>query len=352
MPIANLDMLLRRHRAFWERDPVEKPLVKLTSYSPLKPENVPLSDGRFADGQILSPQMLDAKVIAEWQSIPTSPVNGDLFAATSPFGLCWTEAILGCPIKVSAGSPWATPFLKDLSRLDSLHFNPKNPWLQTLLELTRLLVEKVKGYAFVTQTLLRGPIDMAAAALGYERLCIEVYRNIHEVERLLSVSTEVFLEIAQAHLSLLPPLQEGFISGYDIWAPGTTIRSQTDNSVLLPPKVYADCVLPFEKRILKAFEYPLMHTHQPCMSHVVEPLLGTPELKALQMSLDRPNGPPVSEILPLMQKILERKPLIVTGAVMKSDLKLMLEALDPKGLCLNLSIWSEKERIRDLCPVD
>lgn len=344
---------MERHRSFWQRDYVGKPLIRVDSYFPLKQQGLPLPGGKFAkDGVYITPEMVDAKIIAEWQGVPISAMSGDLFASVEPLGLCWNEAILGCPIKINVGSVWAAPFLKGWSDLDCLQFDPRNPWLLRLLELTRLLNEKVKGRSFVTQTLLRGPIDMTAAALGYERLCVELYRNPKEVEKLLDICTEVFLETAKAHLSILPPFREGFISGFAIWAPGTTIRGQTDNSVLLPPSVYVRHVLPYDRRILKVFEYPLIHTHQPCMRQVLQALLDIRELKALQMSLDRPNGPPVSEIIPMMRKVLERKSLIVTGVVTRGELELMLRTLDPRGLCLNISLWTEEERTRALCPID
>jgi len=343
--IPNLERLLERHKAFWQMDHVDKPLVRLEPYHPLKQQGLPLLGGRFArDDVYVTPEMVDAKVIADWQGVPASRVSGDLFSNVEPLGLCWTEAILGCPIRISVGSVWAAPFLKDWSSLDSLQFDPKNPWLLELLELTRLLVKKVRRRAFVTQTLLRGPIDMAAAAMGYQRLCVEFYRNPREMEKLLDMCTEVFLETAKAHLSILQPFQEGFMSSYAIWTPGTTVRSQTDNSVLLSPSVYARHVLPYDTRILKAFEYPLVHTHQPCMHQILQPLLDVPELKALQMALDRPNGPPVSEMIPMMRKVQEKKPLIVTGAVTKGELKIMLEALNPEGLCLSLSLWKLSNR--------
>lgn len=351
--IPNRDKLLERHRAFWRRDHVENPLVRRSPYSGLRQQGLPLPSGEFArDGVLVTPDMVDARVIAEWQGAPASPVDGDFFASVAPLGLCWSEAILGCPIRMSVGSVWAAPFLKDWSDLDSLHVDPRNPWLLKLLELTRLLVERTRGWSFVTQTLLRGPIDMAAAALGYQRLCVELYRNPREVEKLLSFCTKSLLEVAKTHVSLLPPFLGGFISGYGIWASGSTIQSQTDNSVLLSPSAYVRHVLPYDRRILKASEYPVVHTHQPCMRQVIQPLLESPDLGALQMSLDRPNGPPVSDLIPLMRSVQERKPLIVSGVVTEDELQLMLEALDPGGLCLSLSIWTEEERTRDLTPTD
>ncbi|MEM3046130.1 MAG: uroporphyrinogen decarboxylase family protein [Candidatus Bathyarchaeia archaeon] len=347
----NVEKLLERHRAFWRMDTVEKPLVRAGRYSRLNQRGFPLLGGGFAkDAVSVTPEMVEPKVIAEWQDVPRRPVRSGLFSSVAPFGLCWNEAILGCPIRMSVGSVWAAAFLKDWSRLDELRFDPRNPWLLRLLELTRLLVKKAGGRVPVTQTLLRGPIDMAAAALGYQRLCVELYRSPREVERLLGICTEIFLETAKAHLSLLPPFREGFISAFGIWAPGRTVLSQTDNSVLLSPSVYAKHVQPYDERIIDAFEYPIVHTHQPCMQQIIQPLLELQGLRALQMSLDRPNGPPVSEMIPMMRRVQERKPLIITGAATREELNLMLEALDPRGLCLSLSLWTEEERAKTLVP--
>ncbi|MEM3028118.1 MAG: uroporphyrinogen decarboxylase family protein [Candidatus Bathyarchaeia archaeon] len=352
--IMGIEKLLDRHMAFWQRELVNGPLIRLSPYSPLQRESeIPLAGGRVArDGILLTPEAVDAKLIAEWQGLPSHPVQGDLFSSVAPFGLCWNEAILGCPIRISFGSVWAAPFIRDLEDIDRIRFDERNPWLLRLLELTRLLVEKARNRTFVTQTLLRGPVDMAAAAIGYERLCLELYRSPREMERLLSLCTEFFLETAKAHISLLPPLKGGIVSGFDIWAPGTSIRSQTDNSVLLSPSIYERHILPFDRRIIEASEFPIIHTHQPCMRHILPSLLEIPGLKAIQMSLDRPNGPAVSELIPLMREVQEGKALIVTGAITREELKLMLDSLEPESLCLNVSLWSEEERRKALVPLE
>ncbi len=353
MKPAAINRLIKRHKAFWEMDEAEKPLIKLSPYTSLTRQGLPLRGGRFAvDNVRLTPEIVDVKAVAEWQEVPEKPVEGDLFTSVAPFGLCWTEAAVGCPIRMSVGSVWADPFLESLGDVDNLQFNPRNPWLLKLNELTNLLVEKTRGRSYVTQTLLRGPIDMAAAALGYQRLCVELYRNPDEVEKLLSVCTETFIETAKTHLSTIPQCREGFISGYEIWAPGSTVRSQTDNSVLLSPSTYVKHVLPYDRRVLQAFKYPVVHTHQPCMSQVVQPLIEAQELKALQFSLDRPNGPPVSDMIPLMRMVQEEKPLIITGPITENELKLMLQTLSPKGLCLNTSVWTEEEWMKDLSPTE
>jgi hypothetical protein len=350
--IQGIERLLDRHRGFWLRESIDGPLLRLSPYSPLKRESdLPLRGGRVAtDGILLTPEAIDAKLIAEWQGIPSSPTDGDLLTSVAPIGLCWNEAILGCPIRVNAGSVWANAFIRDWDDVDRIQFDERNPWLKKLLELTSLLVEKARNRTFVTQTLLRGPVDMAAAALGYQRLCIELYRNPREVDRLLRICTEFFLEIAKAHISLLPPFRGGFVSAFDIWAPGTSIRSQTDNSVLLSPAIYEKHIFPYDRRIIEASDFPIIHTHQPCMRHILRPLLEVPDLKAIQMSLDRPKGPSVWEIVPLMQEVQKKKALIVTGSVSREELKLMLDALEPEGLSLIVSLWSEEERRRALVP--
>ena len=54
------------------------------------------------------------------------PTDGDVFKIQGPFKIPWTEAIMGCPVKLlpESGASWAERFLDDLSDLDYLRLKP------------------------------------------------------------------------------------------------------------------------------------------------------------------------------------------------------------------------------------
>lgn len=332
--------LLRRHRAFWEMDDVDEPLLRIGEYRrpaplPDPPNSLQLADDVFvADGDLIRPQAVDAAFRAGARA-PDGPVSGSFVSAVRPGGLCWTEAALGCPIRWRSNSIWAEPFLDDLEELAELQLSAE--WVRKLVEMTQILVERAAGNCPSAQPLLRGPIDMAASALGDEKLCWLMLEQPDRMRRFLEICTDVFLGVAHAWQETAPPFEGGY-SIYGIWAPGTATRIQCDNAAIMSPRLLRDFLQPCDERICAAFEYPLMHTHSCFIDIATGPLLELEGLRAIQVTLDYPGGPPVNDLLPALRAINRQKPLIVTGALSESELQLLRAELSPRGLSLQLNV--------------
>ena len=221
--------------------------------------------------------------------------------------------------------------------MERLRVTSDNLWLNRLLEITHLLVERAGERYPVCQPLLRGPIDIASAALGDEPICWAMADEPVQFKALLEVCTDVFITVAKAWCAASPPFQNGYCE-YGIWAPGTVVRTQCDNAALLSPQTYRDFLLPCDEQICAAFDYPLIHTHSGVLHIVVDALLELERLRAIQVSLDYPAQPPVTTLLPIFQKINKEKPLIITGALTEEELNLLLNTLSPRGLCLQVGI--------------
>jgi hypothetical protein len=211
------------------------------------------------------------------------------------------------------------------------------PWLARLLEITRLQVDRAQGQYPVCQPLMRGPVDMAAAALGDEALCLALIDQPDRAQRLLDSCTEIFIEVARAWRGAAPLFAKGSLL-YGIWAPGASVRTQCDNAALLSPELYREFLVGCDERICARFDYPLMHTHSGFIGMVAPVLLQVRGLRAVQVSLDWPAGPGVIELLRVFQLLNEQLPLIITGGLTQVELDLLLKHLSPRGLCLQVDI--------------
>lgn len=338
--MQDIDYILKRHKAFWDMEDVKKPLMRVGRYSPMGGGwSFPLADGTMAeDGMYLEPDMIDPHRFIGKRNGAVNPISGDFIAGAGIPGFCWMEAIMGCPIQISIGSIWSEPFLEDLGDVEKIKPSDDNPWFKKLLDFTRLLAEREgeDGYPIV-QPLLRGPIDIAAAVLGDEQTCMAIYDYPDELRRLLEIGADVFIEVVQARLALTPKFCDGYLSSYGIWAPGKVARTQADNAALVSPQTYREFLLPYDEQIFESFDYPLIHLHSGCL-HIADVLLSAEKLRAIQVSLDYPAGPPVSEVLPILKRINEQKPLIITGAVTEKELEQLQETFSPRGLCMSVSI--------------
>jgi hypothetical protein len=123
MAAVELEQLLERHEAFWNGEG-ETALRRVTEHRPLSQSGgVPLAGGsRAEDGKLSTAESIDPSGFYRENSGPQDAVNGDFIVAAGPPHLCWTEAIMGCPVRVEIGGPWAEPTSgewRDLKRLEA-----------------------------------------------------------------------------------------------------------------------------------------------------------------------------------------------------------------------------------------
>ncbi len=181
-----------------------------------------LANGTIApEGTWLRPEMLDASRLAYLER-PTAaatmiiantkgdtvaaPEPGDTFAIVAPVQhVPWTEAILGCPIGIGIESMWAEPRLDSLSNIDAIRGWRDSPWLAKLLEITAALVDRPPPPVMVTQSLMRGPVDMLAVILGDERTVYALNDSPELYHRLLQFCTDSFIGGGHAQYDLVPP---------------------------------------------------------------------------------------------------------------------------------------------------
>jgi len=138
--------LLSRHRAFWQRSPVDRPLLSLPDPAPWPPLQIPVPAGlRLPPEGYLAPDMLDpeayhGQMIARWQGLGLT--EGDQFRImTACWYVPWLEAICGCPIWYvqDSGRMYAMSPGGEWEGVRNLRLAKGNPWLQKLREFCAVL---------------------------------------------------------------------------------------------------------------------------------------------------------------------------------------------------------------------
>ena len=214
----------------------------------------------------------------------------------------------GCTIRSISGSVWSEPPCFDWDRIEERRLPDNNPWLEKLRAFTRALVARADERCPVVQPLLRGPVDIVAAMLGDQETTLAFYDHPDEMATLLDICTDIFLRAASARLDLTPEFHGGYLSSYGIWAPGKTVRTQTDNAVLLSPNLYKERLLPYERRIMEAFEYSLIHLHSGVVHIVADALVEVEGLNAIQVSADYPDIAAETAIVDAFTQWLVQRP--------------------------------------------
>lgn len=293
----------------------------------------------------LKPEDIDLPRVLAWADALYQRGNGfldgELVWGLPPLpGVPWMEAILGCPIWVSeeSHSLWAVPWLDDWDAFENVLPLSSNPWYLKLLELTDALVRHANGRYPVTQTLMRGPADLAVALRGHERFCLDMLDQPAQPSELAERCTDIWIQVAQSLLALIPPFDGGYTAPrLEVWAPGQLVRFEEDATILFSAKLYREFFQEWDRRIASSFDYTLIHTHS-ANHKLIADLLQIEELDAIQVSLD-PNGPSAEEMVPVLQKIQAAgKALLITHELSDNILDFLLHALSPRGLAVERMI--------------
>jgi hypothetical protein len=328
--------LLDRHADWWQR---KGTLFAQVDSQPLGDLWLPLADGTLAHKDLdITPEMLDVeRLVGPTQEPGPFRLEGDLFQTVAPYSrVPWVEAVLGTPIRatIQGGSMRTHAFIHNWDEWNHRASRRDEDWLKLLQHLTTLHVERANGRYAIVQTLMRGPSDLAEAVLGPELMCFSMYDHPQELRRFLEEVTQAFIEILEAQLARVPSMWGGYVNPFGIWAPGTVVRTQCDASVFLSPKHYAEWYQPYDVKISQAVDYSIIHLHS-CSLHTVDALLEVERPHAIQVTLeDESSGPTLEEIMPVFDKMLRVKPVILDGPLTDDEAQQILDRLPLDGLCL------------------
>ena len=184
--------------------------------------------------------------------------------------------------------------------------------------------------------------DSVVAVRGHQSMIYDLYDHPAELERLLHLVTDIWIDVARRQLDTIPPVAGGYVSNfYRIWAPDRVVLTQEDASTSYSPALFRRYLLPADRRISDAFPYTIMHVHYPTM-WPVEQWLEIDSLSCIEINYDN-NGPRLPDLLPLLRKIQEAKPLVIRGELTVEEIAWVKRELSPRGLLLNLVAMSVEE---------
>lgn len=333
-----LDERLQRHEAFWKQGAVTSPLlhVWLGLNFLSDASGYVLPEGPLSVANVGFTESVDL-----WrQSLPVyESVGDDAFRLPVPFYLmAWMEAILGCQATGRSNTVWVQhrtgPWEEIVASLPPL--DGANPWFDQLLHISRLTSDPAREIYPAGGAFLRGPVDVMAELLGFDRVCLEMHDNPRRVLVLADRLAELTIAVGRAQLAAVVPFQGRFFGTYKgVLAPGSTIITSADFAVMLSAGQFRDFFLPSYRKVFAAFDYSCLHLHSAAV-HLVDEVLAIEELRAVEFTID-PLGPTISDMVPVFKRVQERKPLII-AELTERDLYDMALTLSPRGLLLSTSV--------------
>ena len=335
-----MDYVLDKHRGFWQRAEVSEPLVQKLRFGGYVQKPYPVGGGRsLVEPEQILPEQMDVHRLLGLDTAPKAGLEGLAINATAPvFPEAWMESLIGCAIYGSAFSCTAKPVTGDIARF-AADFRLKDafqsPWLKVMDEVVQTAVDASTGTMPVSQLHLRGTVDMLAACLGEESLCLALADNSSQLEKLIQDFTELYIEVALRGLAMRPRWNGGYVSGWGLFAPGTLLDYQVDATSIMRADLYDKFFRKYDASIMSRFDYSLTHVHS-CGLHIIDALLTIDELSAIEMSIDaEATGWDPARFIQYCHKIQSaNKSVLVWGQLSQADLKEMLASLSPVGLAV------------------
>ncbi len=338
---------LRMHRLYWEREEQPYPLAAFRVEKDFFfSRHFQAAHTLLEPGKRIIPGMLSVeKFLPDYERMfqVSEQIGQDGFWTAEPFtGIPWMEAILGCEIYAAEESFISKPWLKDLAQADEIRLDLENPWLQKYLEFTDRLVNVSAGRFPVGMPIMRGPSDMVGALMGQAEMVYALQDEPDRMKSLFLKVTEIFLQVQELQRARIPPFFGGWALGfYHVWCPGPSIWYQDDLSALLSPELFRTFLAPTSRRICEGFPYTAVHLH-PASFFLLDEILSNDRLKAVEVNKDV-GGPSVEEMLPVLEKILVHKNLILWGDLTIQDLEIIKRRLPLRGLFFHIISPSMEE---------
>ncbi len=340
----------KRHLAFWELSEVERPLVGFTIGAGLDSWSYwqynKATRALFNRGKVSSEDINPTDFVEDQLKYLElcEQIDDDIYRTAMPLAsIPWMEAILGCPVLSTEVGFKSAEILDNARSMQPVRFNPHNPWIEKYLEFIQVYTQAFGTRYPVSQSVLRGPSDLACALLGAEKAMIGLATEPQAMHRLLDYVTGQLEKFLQLQLKHLPKFQNGYVVGqYDIWAPKPTIRIQEDATVMYSPQFYSEFLRPMDERLAGLLPYTLIHLHASSL-FLIDRFLEVSQIRAYQVTKDM-GITRLSDMMPGLLKIQEAgKPLIVKGQFNDADLDFMKCNLSMRGLCIQPVVTSLSE---------
>jgi hypothetical protein len=346
-PFGNDAAKTERYRAFWDRAPVDRPLVGFTyvGWFPLEEFSAMRA---WPSVTHLTPGMLDpapflddhVRLLREGDRLRDDLIRG---ACPTQAAVPFLPAMLGCRLRVLPESVLAEDRNLSWEQALAVRLDRSDPWYTAYLAFAEALVRRAAGRFPVSHGPELGPTDLHVVLRGSRQSIVDLLDEPERSAVLLANVADIFRAVTEELWRRVPRFIDGYFDAqYSLWAPGPIARLQEDATALFSPELYRALVQPVDRKLARDFACAFMHLHSTSL-FLLDAFLEIEELRCFQVNRDV-SGPPVAALIPFFQRIQRaERSLLVRGSFTPDELRLVAGALAPRGLFLNIMVRNEEE---------
>jgi hypothetical protein len=343
----NWDQIRRRYESWWEGEPVETPMLRVTAPRSLAevdllPEPAPEEEEElyawFTDPSRVLPRL--ERIVA------STCYAGDAFPWIDPMsqGLAAIQAAyLGAPYRIDPHTltGWTSPLFNDPAERPRFEVDPDNQWWMATRRLLEEGARQGGGRYIISIPDIQGGGEILALLRGSEGLALDLFDCPEWIPPALVEINASWLGYYNACYEIIHHYQPGYVDWLGIWSEKPAVTVECDFSVMISPRMFERYFLPAVAWQVDAVDRAVFHLDGPGATPHLEALLSLPRLKGIQW-VPTPARPRPSDWIPLLQRIQAAGKRVVVACA-PDEVLLLLGALDPQLLMLNTTCASHAE---------
>jgi hypothetical protein len=353
-PFGNDPAKIEGYNRFWNRNPVDRPLVGFTLrnlfvlWESTAAQKWKINDFITPD-MITSDEFLDdlEKVLSEGEMM-----QDDIIRCAVPFlALRWFCGFLGSKLQILQESIFPHERKLSWEEIEALTIDFEGPWFKKYIEFTRTVVARSNGRYPVCPAVFLGPSDVGAILRGHTQMVYDLHDEPRQALAMFRKIKTLYLSSHAEHRKYIPRWFGGFGDGvFQLWAPEPIIRMQEDNAPLFSPYLFKKFIIPGVREMAASSPYNYFHLHSTSM-FILDLILEVEEIRACQMNVEPTSGFHVKDMMKYFKRVQEaNRSLIIRTALAPDELRMILDTLDPAGLYIYIMATEMKivERLKKI----
>jgi hypothetical protein len=321
---TDLDRILKRHAAFWNREIVDRLCIAVTA-----PVEDPVEIPQAADDQQF---LCDSEFMVRWYLAQNANTYraGDALSRASAHGNLLYPA-WGGNGKFASRTVWVDPSVNDWTAWREYRFDANNIWLRRYLDSNRALAQAAPDNFFVETQGFFGAMDAMASMRGYEGFLIELQMG-EARETIRSAQARAIaghVQIVREAWDAVERYQRGTVMAPGIWAPGRINYWSADFSALIGPRDFERWLVQEFATMVSACPFSLYHLDGPNAVRHLPAIAAIPGLRGIQFTPAPFQS--ADDIIPIVRRIQSHGMATWVSAAY-ADVERFARELDPHGL--------------------
>lgn len=338
MYVNNLDERFAMYDAYWKKEN-KRPLIAITSpKKDLKKIEVPFQ------GTTLKDRWWDTEYVIKnararmentyyaGESLPTlfPDLGPDIFAA-----------FLGCEIQYEESTSFATNYI-DGWEGKHYAFDETNVYWKKIVEMTNAMLADANGDYLVGVTDLHGGMDALVSLRGPEDVCMDVYDEPEEVQRVLTEIQDAFKIVLDKSYALFEGKQKGYTNWMGIYKEDPWFVASSDFIYMISPDTFEEFSSASIRKEAKMIGNNIFHLDGIGSLRHIDRLLEMDEIQGIQWVYGA-GQPSAKHWIEVLKKIQDAGKLVEITCEMDDMKDLFESGLKPEGVRYLVHAQSEDQ---------